>query len=330
MSSVTTFASEINSIGGADMNSEIIKNNDSLQLQQMIIFLKAELAKYKYEVKKFQDSYHYSLAEELERENVQLTNEKNELSKELLKLTQELEKRTSDDKERIQLQGMLGKRYITSIDTVWRTKTDIQPINKQLTEVLKKLKDGGNTSQYRYRKHDRQVSTLLEKLSDNKTTIEQLEYKLVNVIQEANKEVHTQLEKLKITNKERTQFEKVRQRLVKEVEGKNKTIMKLQYEMSNLKAQNEKNKEAISMLEKNMDLKNDRQSGIGPISSTPTIDTDTLMQLDHQIKELLAKSLDYEGQLDAKLLVLNTLEHKLEQLAGEIDDIKVFSVEGRV
>ena len=47
----------------------------------------------------------------------------------------------------------------------------------------------------------------------NKTTIAQLENKLVDFIQEENKQVHSQLEKLDIANKERTQSEKVRQRL---------------------------------------------------------------------------------------------------------------------
>ena len=46
-----------------------------------------------------------------------------------------------------------------------------------------------------------------EKNLTNKTTIEQLENKLVDLIQEENKQVHSQLEKLDIANKERTQFE---------------------------------------------------------------------------------------------------------------------------
>ncbi len=110
MSSDATFASEISAIGGTDVNSENIKNNDPLQLQQMIIFLKAELAKYKYEVKKYQDSYHYSVVENLEQENIQLTNEKNELAEELVKLNQEFEKRASDYKGPVQLQGMQGQK----------------------------------------------------------------------------------------------------------------------------------------------------------------------------------------------------------------------------
>lgn len=319
-------------MGGTDVNGEYIKNNDPLQLQQMIIFLKAELAKYKYEVKKYQDSYHYSLAEKLEQENIQLTNEKNELSKELYKLNQDFERQSSDYKKYVQLAGLKGKRYITSIDTVWKTKTDLQPINKQLTEVIKKLKDGVNTNQYWYRKHDRQVSSFHKKLADNKTTIEQLEFKLVDIIYATNKQVHSQIEKLDSTNKERSQVEEIRQHLLKDIEEKNNTIGKLQHEIVELKEQNKKQNDAVRIREENVNQKNDLQAGIDSLTSksTPTIDTETLMQLDRQIKELLVKSLDYEEKFDAKLLIINDLEHKLNQLTVEIENSKVFSVEERV
>jgi len=493
-------------MGGNDVNGENIKNNDSLQLQQMIIFLKAELAKHKSEVKKYQDSYHYSVVENLEQENLQLTNEKKELAEELMKLNQEFEKRVSDYKGSVQLRGMLGKRYITSIDTFQKTNTELLPISKQLNEVINKLKDGVNTDQHRYKKHDRQVSSIHKKLANNKTTIEQLENKLVDLIQETNKQVHIQmekldrtnkvhaqyekvrrhlikeiedknsiigklqheildlkeqnekqteaiaieeknltnkttiaqlenklvdfiqeenkqvhshLEKLDIANKERSQSEKVRQRLLLEIEDKNNIIGKLQHEISNLKQQNDKRSEAnaieeknltnkatiaqlenklvdfiqeenkqvhshlkkldiarkeraqsekvrqrllleikdknsiigklqheisnlkqqnnkhteaIAVVEKELNQKNESREGPDSLSliSTTIIDSEELIQLDHQIKEVLAKSLDFEEKLDAKLLVINTLEHKLDQLTVEIDGIKVFSVEGRI
>ena len=101
-----------------------------------------------------------------------------------------------------------------------------------------------------------------EKNLTNKTTIEQLENKLVDFIQEENKQVHSQLEKLDIANKERTQSEKVRQRLLIELEEKNNTIGKLQHEISDLKEQNEKHTEAIAILEKNLEQKNDSQASI--------------------------------------------------------------------
>ena len=237
------------------MNSENIKNNDSIQLQQMIIFLKAELAKHKSEVKKFQNSYHYSVVENLEQENLQLTNENKELAEKIVKLNQQFEKRINYYKEPVQLQGLQVKRYITSIDTFQKTKTELLPISKQLTEVINKLKDGANTDQHRYKKHDRQVTSLHKKLANNKTTIEQLENKLVDLIQETNKQVHSQLGKLDIANKERTQSEKVRQRLQIELEEKNNTIGKLQHEIANLKERNEKHTEAIATEEKNLENK---------------------------------------------------------------------------
>ncbi len=180
-------------------------------------------------------------------------------------------------------------------------------------------------------KHSEAIAIEEQNLT-NKTTIAQLENKLVDLIQEENKQVHSQLEKLDIANKERIQSEKVRQRLLIELEEKNNTIGKLQHEIADLKEQNEKHSEAFTMLEKNLNQKNDSQAGIDSFSSTttPTIDTETLIQLDHQIKEIVAKSLDYEEKLDAKLLVVNTLEEKLDQLTDEIDGIKIFSVEGRV
>ncbi len=239
-------------MGGTDMNSENIKNNDPLQLQQIIIFLKAELARHKHEVKKHQNSYHYSVVENLEQENSQLTNEKNELAEQLVKLNQEFKKRASDYRGPVQLQGMQGNRFITSIDTFQKTKTDLLPISKQLTEVIDKLKDGVNTDQQRYKKHDRQVSSLLKKLENNKMTIAQLEYKLGDLIQEVNKQVHSQLEKLDMVSKERTQSEKVRERLLIEIEEKNNTIGKLQHEISNLKEQNEKHTEAIAIEEQKL------------------------------------------------------------------------------
>ena len=313
-------------IGGTDVNSGNIKNNDPIQLQQTIIYYRAELAKYKDKVKKYQDSFDYSLIEKLEQENFHLTNEKVELSHELYKLNKEIEKRTSDYKERIHLHEMQRKTYMISINNLQKTKTDLRLTNKQLTEVIKVLKEELNTDKYRNQKHDRQVSSLHQKIAEYKPTIEQLEYKLVDLFQEANNQVHSQIGKLDTSIKNRTQFEKERQQLMKEIEGKDKTIGKLQHEILDLKGQNEKYKDDITILEKSLSQKNDIQAGIDSFSSTstPTIDSKTLVQLDHQIKEVLGKSLEYEEKLDAKLIVINDLEHKLDQLTIAIDNIKIF------
>lgn len=304
------------------MNSDNIKINDPLQLQQMIIFLKAELVKYQSEVKKYHTGFHYSVIEKLEQENEQLTDEKNELSEELYRLNKELIKRTIDYQEQIHLHEMQNKEYSTSIDVLQKTKTDLQTTNQQLTTAIKKLKDGFNANQYKSRKNDRQVSALHRKLTDSKMTIEQLEPKLVDLIQDAHKQLVSQIEKLDTTKQERDQSDNVKQHLLQEIAEKNNTIEKIQLELSELKEQNGK-----LIADNKPSPKNDIPPAIAPFSST--IDSKTLTQLDHQIKKLLVQSVDYEKELDAKLLVLHALDHELSQLSAEIDTIKIFSIGGK-
>ncbi|WP_186673261.1 hypothetical protein [Sporosarcina sp. BP05] len=308
------------------MNSENIKNNDPLQLRQMIIFLKAELARHKHEVKKYQNSYHYSVVENLEQENIQLTNEKNELAEELVKLNQEIKKRASDYKGPVQLRGIQGNRFIASIDTFQKTKTDLLPISKQLTEVINKLKDGVNSDQQRYKKNDRQVSSLHKKLENNKTTIDQLEYKLVDLIQEANKQVHSQLEKLDISNKERTQSEKVRQRLLIELEEKNNTIGKLQHEIVDLKGQIDKHTEVVAIEEQNVTNKT-------TIARLENKLVDLIQEANKQVHSQLGK-LDIANkertrfeevrqqsliELEEKNNTIGKLQHEIADLKGQIE-----------
>jgi len=308
-------------MGGNNVNGGNIKNNDPIQLQQTIIYFKAELAKYKGKVEKYKNNFDHSLIEKLEHENVHLTNEKAELSLEVYKLNKELERQTSDFKERIHLHEVRIKTSMNSINNLQKTKTDLRQMNKQLTEVIKTLKDGLNSDKYRNKKHDRQVFSLHQKIAEYKTTIEQHDNKLVELFQEANKKVYLKIEKLDISINDRIQYEEDRQYMIKELEEKDKALEKIQHEIMDLTEQNEKHKDDITRLEKTLSEKND---GIGLFSSssTPTIDSDMLLQLENQIKDVLGQSLDYEEKLAAKLIVINSLEHKLDQLTLEIDDIK--------
>jgi hypothetical protein len=293
-------------MGGTDVNSENLKNNDPLQLQQIIIFLKAELGKYKGEVNKYKESDYYSLAEKFKQENVQLIKEKNELSEQLVKLNEEFERRTSDYEEGIHLHEIQIRKYINSIDTLRKTRTDLGSMNEQFTVVINKLND-----------------SIHRQTAVNKTTMGQLEYRLVNLIQEAINLTSSQIEKVDITNKERLHSEKVRQHLLNEIEEKNNTIRKLQLEVTDLKERNEKHNEDMPIVEKNLDKKNNIQADCDILSSstTPTIDFETLMQLELQIKEILGQSLNYKEKLEAKLLVMDALELKLDRLTVEIDEI---------
>ena len=223
--------------------------------------------------------------------------------------------------------------HLKELDIANKERTQSEKVRQRLlleieekNNTIGKLQDEISNLKVQNEKHSEAIA-IKEKNLTNKTIIAQLENKLVDFIQEENKQVHAHLKKLDIARKERAQSEKVRQRLLLEIKEKNNTIGKLQLEISNLKQQNDKHNKAITMLEKNLNQKNESQPGIDSLSSTttPTIDPETLIQLDHQIKEIVAKSLDYEEKLDAKLLIVNTLGQKLDQLTDEIDGIK-FSV----
>jgi len=239
-------------MGGIDVISENIRHNNSQQLEQTIIYLKAELAKYKNEIHKVQGDYYYSLAENLAYDNEQITAEKNELTEDLFRLNKELVKRTSEYKERIHSYEIQSKKQSDTIDAFQQTKS-----------VL--------------------------------AMIEQLEYRLAN--------------QLSITNQERSESDKVKQYLLQEIDEKNNMIKQLRHELSVIQEQYDE-----------LVAKND----------TPMIDTETLRQVDHQIKKILSQSFEYEEQLAAKLITLHTLEHKIAQLTVEIDEIKIFGVSGQI
>lgn len=119
------------------MDSEVVKNNDPIQLQQMIIFLRAELAKYKNEVKRLRDSDYYELILRLERENVYLTKSKKDLSMELLKLKRNYEKELQLYNEEMERRELRRKKQIASIESLLKELTELRAENKVLKENIK-------------------------------------------------------------------------------------------------------------------------------------------------------------------------------------------------
>ncbi|WP_404453356.1 hypothetical protein LG329_03405 [Virgibacillus necropolis] len=299
------------------MKSRNIKNNDPIQLQQKIIYFKAELAKYKDKVNKYQNIY---LIENLEEQNFQLMNEKEELSHQLNNMNKEIKKQTSEYKERVHLHEIQRKTYVTSIDNLQKTQADLQQMNKHLTEVIKVLKDEIDSVKYNCQK---QFSILHKQNQKNIPNIDQIENMLTGFFQESYKQVNSKIEDLDKSINQNTRSNIESQHLMKEIEHKNKTIEKLQDDILNMKKQNEKYKNDITLLEEGLSQKNDIQTNIdsSPSTGTSSIDSETLFQLDHQIKELVGQSLDYEEKLDSKLIVINALEDKLDQLTAEINDI---------
>ena len=225
------------------MNGEDSISNDPLQLQQMIIFLEEEIDRYKK-----QDSDHSSLIDLLERDNVQLMQDKKELSKEL---------------------SALKSQFATS----------------QISE------------------REQEESSLRNMLEDYKLAIEKLEKKIVGFIHEENKQVQIKKEELEKINQNNNESRKVEERLVMDLEEKDMTIRKLRQDLLDLKKKSDEQRESSQK--------------VGPIS---LLNTETLEQLENQIKRMFTESLAYEQKLNEKLFILNNFERKIDQLTSEITE----------
>lgn len=267
-------------IGGASVDNDIVKNNDPIQLQQMIIFLRAELAKYKNEVKRLRDSDYYSLVLRLERENVQLTKQKKELSMELLKQKRDYEKKTKTYFDDIQAREIQKKKQLSSIEGLLKELEELRAENKLIKESLKFTKE-----------------ELLSMNSDAnfRSLFDGLENKLNVFTKDISQQMKTMIEAVEKSQLEQADLDILNKHLVLEIEGKSTEIEKLSEELADLK------KHSFFWGPKTM------------------MNPEFLAHLDARLNKVLAQSIDFEKQLNHKLRLLDDLDHKLNELAIEIN-----------
>jgi len=203
-------------IGGASVDNDIVENNDPTQLQQMILFLRAELAKYKNEVKRLRDSDYYSLVLRLERENVELTKQKKELSMELLKQKRDHERKIKTYYDDIQARETQKKKQLSSIEGLLKELEELRAENK----LIKLTKD-----------------ELLSMNSDanHKTTVDGLENKLNVFTRDINQQMKTIIEGIERSRLEQANSDNFNKHLAKEIDEKNSEIEKLSEELADVK-----------------------------------------------------------------------------------------------
>ncbi|MCS5502564.1 hypothetical protein NY607_15655 [Lysinibacillus sp. A4] len=200
------------------MDNDIVKNNDPIQLQQMIIFLRAELAKYKNEVKRLRDSDYYALVLRLERENVQLTRHKKELSMELLKLKRDFDKELQAYDEEIQKREAQRKKQIASIETLLKELAELRAENKSLMDKI-------------------QASKEVSIDPNEKSIVEGLDKKLSDYTTMASKQMENIIETLEKYHREKVESDSLHRHLLSELEMKNLDIERLSNEIVALKKQ---------------------------------------------------------------------------------------------
>ena len=184
--------------GEPNVDNDIVENNDPIQLQKIIIFLRADLAKYKNEVKRLRDSDYYSLVLRFERENVQLTNQKKELSMELLKLKRDFEKAKKNYYDHVQTIEKHKKKQISSIEALLKEKEKLRAENKLLKQTLKATQD--------------------ELLSVN--SMNGLESKLSDFAMGISQQIENIMEAIENSRLEQAHADNLNQYLMKEIEEK--------------------------------------------------------------------------------------------------------------
>ncbi|ODV54021.1 hypothetical protein [Lysinibacillus fusiformis] len=202
------------------MDNDIVKNNDPLQLQQMIIFLRAELAKYKNEVKRLRDSDYYALVLRLERENIQLTRLRKDLSMELLKLKRDFDKELEAYDQEIQKRELQRKKQIASIESLLKELNELRAENKLLKENIDVSIEETN--------YKSMINRLDKRLNDfTIVTVEKMEH-IVETIEQSYRN--------------KVEADSLYEQLVKELETKNLEIEKLTNEIKGYKNQSDDSK----------------------------------------------------------------------------------------
>lgn len=276
-------------IGGIHIENESIKNKDTFQLQQMILFLKSEIAKYQNEISALKKNDYESLINSLEHENSQLANQKKELSLELMKLKKSFEKEMNTLHEDIQFRETQRIKQVASIEILVKSKNDLQKENSKLTKAIKEAH------------HELTASKLhwSEKIEKNLIqSVKNIDNTLRNFIQTTEQHLSTIKEELLKNSLETTEINGY---LLKEVKNKSNKIDILMIEIDELKEQHQ--------------LK-----PAPPIDDFSSLNPKILAHLDNQIQKMFSQSLNFENQLDEKLRILDDLEHKLIQLTNEIDN----------
>lgn len=264
------------------MNMEYIKNNDPIQLQQMIIFLKAELDKNEQKVQAYENSYHHSVLDSLEQENEQLLKEKKELKQKL----REAQKK----KDRLHAQ------------TLFNTKNIWFPLYKQFPKIEKQIQEKTLSQDQNKGNLEQEIVFIQKEFVEYKAILEQIEVKIIDYIQKLTQQVHTEIKNVSFSNEEHFQLKKNEQKLREKLAKQKSEIVQLQNKIRQL--EEEKRRNAVHV--------NDEQA----------FTTELLFQIEQQIKKIAAKSVAYENDLEDKLALIHILELKLAQLSKKIQDME--------
>ncbi|TLS37460.1 hypothetical protein [Pseudalkalibacillus caeni] len=179
----------------------ITSKTDPIQLQQKIIYFKAELAKYKEKVKDYQENFHYNQLENLKSENISLIEKQEELEE---KLAEEKETNNNYKQKASELQT-LTSRQEKELGKLKSLVTEIQKANqsymkelenektvqKQLNQKFRRISEENNHFNEQFKKQEQDIIALNEEIDGYKEkllSVEKLQ-KQVHSLKKENQEL---------------------------------------------------------------------------------------------------------------------------------------------
>ncbi len=310
---------------------------DQIQLQQKIIYFKAELDKYKKQVKDYQENFHYALLEKLKEENENLKEENNQLAEDLTSARKSASKGSQSYENKILV-------YKENLVTLQNDNYDYQKRMSSMHEENKELKDKYEGLQVKMKRlntqYYQQSSELVEmgrlnislkkELAENNENHEQKEKSMQNEINKVHAQLHESQHRSELYKAAKEQeIEELTAQHQKEIE---ELSTHHSNEMDDLAAQHQKKIEELSVHHSNEmdDLSAQHQKKIEELSAHHTNEMDDL-SAQHQkkmeelsahhsneIEDLEKKYTDMESAKDQEISRLIQSNLSLEEQIKEL------------
>ncbi|ARI78517.1 coiled-coil domain-containing protein [Halobacillus mangrovi] len=321
---------------------------DPIQLQQRVIYYKAELDKYKKKVQDYQDNYHYSQLEQLKNENQQLLKEREDEEEKSRIENRDLTKRVEGLEQQVSVYEEQEARLKEELSALDKDYERLQLENNELSQIKERYEGELKVNQERLQELRNNLAFLQDSYMNvqRKFKAEQkLKQEAVETADEYLKALEIEreeAEKKQIANKREIEeyqglleaWEEKEKGLVESLESlklehynlkqeKAREIKELYAQKENLEEQNHRMNVTIKALHNDIQSLQETNKNLeNQLAEGDEEENKLLEQLDEKVKRLLGESLEYEEEMDSKIELIHSLEDKLKVLSEEIEEME--------
>ncbi|MBB5174864.1 hypothetical protein [Texcoconibacillus texcoconensis] len=146
------------------------------QLKQKVIYLQAELKKYKQQVEAYQENYHYKQLDQLNEDNQQLQQEIDQSTKEYQQLQQEIDQLTKEYQQLQQKADRLQKRnelLESSFREMHEEKSEVEYHVQNFKEEIDSLREDNELKERTINEKDEQIIKIQEECDQLKEALKE-------------------------------------------------------------------------------------------------------------------------------------------------------------